>query len=62
MKLTPEQIRSPLWQQLRKEYESQLVMLRRQNDMFCPENMTSERRGKIALLKELLRFDPDWSE
>lgn len=60
MKLTEEQLRDPLWQAIRKEYEAKLVMLRKQNDADKSDIETAKLRGKIIEIKELLRLDPEW--
>ena len=52
MKLTDEQLRSPLWQELRKEYESKLSTLRKTNDSHKSEPDTASLRGKIMVIKE----------
>ena len=62
MKLTDEQLRSPLWQELRKEYEGKLTPLRKTNDAHKSELDTAALRGKIVTSKELLRLDPDWKD
>lgn len=62
MKLTTEQLRNPLWQELRKEYEAKLATLRKINDQHKSEVDTATLRGKITMIKELLRLDPDWKE
>ena len=62
MKLTDEQLRSSLWLELRKEYEGKLATLRRTNDSHKSEADTSALRGKIVVIKELLRLDPGWTE
>lgn len=62
MKLTEEQLRSPLWQELRKEYEGKLTTLRKTNDAHKSELDTAALRGKIVTIKELLRLDPDWKD
>ncbi len=62
MKLTDEQLRSPLWQELRKEYEAKLATLRKTNDAHKSELDTAALRGKIVTIKELLRLDPTWTE
>lgn len=62
MKLTEEQLRNPLWQELRKEYEDKLGKLRRTNDSHKNEVDTAALRGKIVVIKELLRLDPTWVE
>ncbi len=62
MKLTDDQLRSSLWLELRKEYEGKLATLRRTNDSHKSELDTSALRGKIVVIKELLRLDPSWIE
>jgi len=62
MKLTDEQIRSPLWQALRKECEGKLTTLRKLNDAHKSDIDTASLRGKISVYKEFLRLDPDWKE
>lgn len=62
MKLNDEQLRSPLWQGLRKEYEAKLATLRKTNDVHKSELDTAALRGKIVTIKELLRLDPDWKD
>lgn len=62
MKLTDEQLRSPLWLALRKEYESKLSTLRKTNDSHKSEPDTAALRGKIMMIKELLRLDPEWKD
>lgn len=62
MKLTDEQLRSPLWVDLRKEYEAKLTTLRKTNDAHKSELDTAALRGKIMTIKELLRLDPSWTE
>lgn len=62
MKLTDEQLRSPLWLELRKEYERKLSVVRKTNDSHKPEVDTAALRGKIIEIKEFLRLDPTWSE
>lgn len=62
MKLTEEQLRSALWRDLRKEYESKLATLRKTNDSHKSELDTAALRGKIVTIKELLRLDPDWKD
>ena len=62
MKLTDEQLRSALWQELRKEYEGKLTTLRKINDQHKSEIDTAAIRGKITIIKELLKLDPTWIE
>ncbi len=62
MKLTDEQIRSPLWQALRKKYEGKLLIARKTNDSAKSEVDTAALRGRIIEIKEVLRLDPDWKE
>jgi len=62
MKLTDEQLRSPMWLALRKEYERKLSVARKTNDSAKSEVETAALRGKIIEIKELLRLDPTWTE
>ena len=61
MKLTEEQLRSPLWQELRKEYERKLASMRKLNDNTTGEIETAKLRGEIKVVKGLLKLDPEWS-
>ena len=62
MKLTDEQLSSPIWLALRKEYERKLAIARRTNDSHKSDVDTAALRGKIIEIKELLRLDPSWTE
>lgn len=62
MKLTDEQLRSPMWLALRKEYERKLSVARKTNDSHKSDVDTAALRGKIIEIKELLRLDPSWTE
>ena len=62
MKLTEEQLRSPLWQELRKEYERKLASKRKLNDNVTGEIETAKLRGEIKAIKEFLKLDPEWSD
>ena len=62
MKLTEEQLRSPLWVELRKEYERKLTSKRKLNDNTTGEIETAKLRGEIKVIKEFLKLDPEWSD
>lgn len=62
MKLTDEQLRNQLWQELRKEYERKLAIARKTNDSHKSDVDTAALRGRITEIKEFLRLDPTWTE
>ncbi len=62
MKLTEEQLRSPLWVELRKEYTAKLISMRKLNDTTMGEIETAKLRGEIKVVKGLLKLDPEWSD
>lgn len=55
-KLTDADRISPTWQKLKKSFEQELQTLRMKNDNETPEEVTAKIRGRIAMLKEILRL------
>lgn len=53
-KLEEHEINSPLWQKLKKHYESKLDSLRISNDSDSAELQTARRRGRIQEIKNIL--------
>ena len=53
-KLEEHEINSPLWQKLKKHYESKLDSLRISNDSDSTELQTARRRGRIQEIKNIL--------
>lgn len=49
--------KDPTWLKLRAILEDQLADLRRMNDKNLDENSTARLRGRIAQIKEILKFD-----
>lgn len=53
-KLEEHEINSPLWQKLKKHYETKLESLRVSNDSDSTELQTARRRGRIQEIKNIL--------
>lgn len=54
LKLEEHEINSPLWQKLKKHYETKLDSLRAANDGDSTEIQTARRRGRIQEIKNIL--------
>lgn len=57
MTLTQEERQNPLWQKLKKHFETRIAELREQNDEHCEEARTVDRRARIQELKALLAME-----
>lgn len=57
--LTQSERDSPLWRKLMAYWESQLSLLRIQNDGQLPDMETAKLRGQIARLKATMSLDKE---
>lgn len=54
MKLSPDELNSPLWMKLKAEWEGRLADLRAGNDGELDDKATAKQRGRIAEVKRNL--------
>jgi hypothetical protein len=59
MKLTQEEIHSPLWVKLKEHIQERIDKHRQDNDKMLPTDDTIKLRGRIAELKDLLSLEKE---
>lgn len=55
-KLTTAERMSPTWAKLKAEFERELQILREKNDKDSPDELTAKIRGRIAMLKDIIKL------
>lgn len=55
-KLTTAERMSPTWAKLKAALQGELQVLREKNDKDAPDETTAKIRGRIAMLKEIIKL------